>query len=163
MNYHDITKNDMLNGSGLRVVLWVAGCNHQCKNCQNPITWDPCDGLPFNEDTYNELADALRHSYVSGLTLSGGDPMFPGNRQAVFEICKRVKAEFPTKNIWMYTGYLFEEIQNEPILRYIDVLVDGEYVDSLRDVKMHWAGSTNQRIINIEETLRQGQIITIQN
>ena len=163
MNYHDITKNDMLNGSGLRVVLWVAGCNHQCKNCQNPITWDPCDGLPFNEDVYNELADALRHSYVSGLTLSGGDPMFPGNRQAVFEICKRVKAEFPTKNIWMYTGYLFEEIQNEPILRYIDVLVDGEYVDSLRDVKMHWAGSTNQRIINIEETLRQGQIITIQN
>lgn len=153
----------MLNGSGLRVVLWVAGCNHQCKNCQNPITWDPCDGLPFNEDAYNELADALRHSYVSGLTLSGGDPMFPGNRQAVFEICKRVKAEFPTKNIWMYTGYLFEEIQNEPILRYIDVLVDGEYVDSLRDVKMHWAGSTNQRIINIEETLRQGQIITIQN
>ena len=163
MNYHDITKNDMLNGSGLRVVLWVAGCNHQCKNCQNPITWNPCDGLPFNEDAYNELADALRHSYISGLTLSGGDPMFPGNRQTVFEICKRVKAEFPTKNIWMYTGYLFEEIQNEPILRYIDVLIDGEYVDSLRDVKMHWAGSTNQRIIDLPSTLKQGQIITIQN
>lgn len=163
MNYHDITKNDMLNGSGLRVVLWVAGCNHKCKNCQNPITWDPCDGLAFDNNAYNELIEALSYSYISGLTLSGGDPMFPSNRQTVLEICRRIKDLYPTKNIWMYTGYLFEEIQNEPILHYVDVLVDGEYVESLRDVKMHWAGSTNQRVIDLPKTFEQGKIITIQN
>ena len=89
--------------------------------------------------------------------------MFPSNRQTVLEICRRIKDLYPTKNIWMYTGYLFEEIQNEPILHYVDVLVDGEYVESLRDVKMHWAGSTNQRVIDLPKTFEQGKIITIQN
>lgn len=159
MNYHDITKDDMLNGSGLRVVLWVAGCNHQCKNCQNPITWDPCDGLPFDNQAQNELVEALSPSYISGLTLSGGDPMFPNNRQSVLEICKYVKELYPAQNIWMYTGYLFEDIQDEPVLQYIDVLVDGEYIDSLRDIKMHWAGSTNQRIIDVQKTLAQGEVV----
>ena len=90
MNYHDITKDDMLNGEGLRVVLWVAGCNHMCENCQNPITWDPCDGLPFDDNASQELIEAIDHPYIAGLTLSGGDPMFPGNRDAVFKICNTV-------------------------------------------------------------------------
>lgn len=159
MNYHDITHCDMLNGSGIRVTLWVAGCNHTCKNCQNPITWDPCGGIAFNEAAYNELIEAIGHPYISGLTLSGGDPMFPDNREEVLKICKKVKGLYPTKNIWMYTGYKLEEISKSPILEYVDVLVDGMYIEQLRSVDAHWVGSTNQRIINLKKTIAQNEIV----
>jgi anaerobic ribonucleoside-triphosphate reductase activating protein len=163
MNYHNITTDDMLNGSGLRTVLWVAGCEHRCPKCQNPITWDPNDGLLFDQNAMNELKQELSQPYISGLSLSGGDPMFTGNRTTILKICKEIKSEYPHKNIWMYTGYKYEEIQDEPVMQYIDVLVDGKYVYQLDDPKKHWAGSSNQRIINISETIKQGKIITIQD
>lgn len=163
MNYHNITHCDMLNGSGIRVVLWVSGCTHKCNNCQNPITWDINGGIPFDDNAYQEIVNDLNQDYCSGFTLSGGDPMHPHNRATVFELCKKIKDAFPHKNIWMYTGYTFEEISDSPILQYIDVLVDGRYIEELRDVDMHWAGSSNQRIIDVPATLEQGQIITIQN
>ena len=159
MNYHNITHCDTLNGSGLRVTLWVAGCTHHCQNCHNPFTWDVNGGLTFDTNAMDELMNALNHDYISGLSLSGGDPMHPDNRKDILTICQVVKQKFPHKNIWMYTGYTFEEIKDFNILQYIDVLVDGEYIDALKDVEMHWAGSTNQRIINVKKTLEQGQII----
>ena len=153
----------MLNGSGIRVVLWVAGCEHYCKNCQNPLTWDVHGGIPFDKNAYDEICEDLKQNYCSGLTLSGGDPMHKDNRGMIFRLCQNIKTQFPHKTIWMYTGYTFEEIQDSPILKYIDVLVDGEYIEDLRDVEAHWIGSTNQRVILVQETLKQGEIITIQN
>lgn len=146
MNYHNITTDDMLNGEGLRVVLWCSGCEHRCPNCQNPITWDPNDGLLFDSEAMIELMNKLGKPYISGLTLSGGDPMYPSNRDEVLKICRTVKELYPSKNIWMYTGYLFEDIKDEPILEYIDVLVDGPYIELLNDPKAHWVGSINQKI-----------------
>lgn len=149
----------MLNGDGLRVTLWVAGCEHHCVNCHNPVTWDIDGGIPFNAAAMNELIDALNKDYISGLTLSGGDPMHPNNREEILRICSMVKQQFPQKNIWMYTGYQFEEIKTSPILNYIDILVDGKYIDTLKDIEACWVGSTNQRVINLKETLKQGQVI----
>ena len=106
MNYHNITKDDMLNGDGLRVVLWVAGCNHQCEDCQNPITWDITGGLPFDEAAEKELFDALAKPHISGITFSGGDPLHPFNRGEVFRLIRKVKEQYPNKSIWVYTGFM---------------------------------------------------------
>ena len=163
MNYHNITHCDMLNGAGIRVTLWVDGCEHRCKNCQNPITWDVHGGIPFDKDAYDEICNDLKQEYCSGLSLSGGDPMHPSNRDEILKLCKDVKELYPNKNIWMYTGYTFDEIQDSPILKYVDVLIDGEYIEELRDIDAHWVGSKNQRIINVKETMKQGKIVTIQN
>ncbi len=163
MNYHNITHCDMLNGSGIRVTLWVAGCEHHCRNCQNPFTWDVHSGIPFDKNAYDEICADLKQDYCSGLTISGGDPMHTDNREDVLKLCKNIKSAFPDKTIWIYTGYTFEEIKTSEILQYIDVLVDGEYVEELRDIEAHWVGSTNQRIILIKETLKQNKIVTIQN
>ena len=163
MKYHNITHCDMLNGSGIRVVLWVSGCDHNCKGCQNPITWDVNNGIPFDEDAYQEIINDLEQDYCSGITFSGGDPMHIDNRECILIVCQDIKKLYPNKTIWMYTGYTFEQIKDSPILKYIDVLVDGEYKEELRNIEMHWAGSTNQRIIDVKETLKQGKIITIQN
>lgn len=169
----------MLNGSGIRVTLWVAGCTHHCKNCQNPITWNSDGGIIFDDKAMNEILEALNHDYISGLTLSGGDPLYPNNRNEILNICKVVKQNFPQKNIWMYTGYTFEEICeqycNERIygliggniieytnwewLEYVDVLVDGPYIEEQRDIMLPFRGSRNQRLIDVKETLKQGQIV----
>ena len=159
MNYHNIYYCDMLNGSGIRVTLWVAGCTHRCKNCQNPITWDSDGGIIFDDKAMNEILKALNYDYISGLTLSGGDPLHPSNRDEILNICKVVKQNFPQKNIWMYTGYTFEEIQESPILQHIDILVDGPYIEEQRDITLPFRGSKNQRLIDVKETLKQGQII----
>ena len=163
MNYHNITHCDMLNGYGIRVTLWVAGCEHHCTNCQNPFTWDVNGGIPFDRSAYDEIIEDLKQDYCSGLTLSGGDPMHKDNRGKIFRLCQNIKTSFPDKTIWMYTGYTFEEIKDSPILQYIDVLVDGEYKEELRNIEAHWIGSTNQRLIDVRETLKQNKIITIQN
>lgn len=159
MRYHDITKDDMKNGDGLRVVLWLSGCAHACPGCQNPITWDPEDGLIYDGDAEKEITDQLSQIYNSGLTLSGGDPLFSGNRQEVTELCKRLKGMFPTKTIWLYTGYLWEEIKDLPVLDYVDVVVDGPYVEGQRDTTLLWKGSKNQRVISVRESLDKGEII----
>ena len=150
MNYHNITKDDMLNGDGLRVVLWVSGCAHGCKGCHNPITWDPKGGIPFDEQAKEELYEELKKDYISGLTLSGGDPLFPGNRPAIEGLVKEVKTRFPHKTIWLYTGYTWEEIAGLPLIQYVDIIVDGKFVESLKDSKLHWRGSSNQRIIDVK-------------
>ena len=146
MRYHNILHDDMRNGDGLRVVLFVSGCNHHCPGCQNPVTWDPNDGLEFGIKEVAEICDQLSKDYISGITLSGGDPLHPDNRDDITRLCKFLKRGYPNKTIWCYTGYLFEQVKDIPAMEYIDVLVDGPFMEALADVQYHWAGSSNQRI-----------------
>ena len=122
MRYHNITHDDMLNGDGLRVVLWVAGCDHCCKGCQNPSTWDPEGGLLFDDAAKQEIFEQLDKSYISGLTFSGGDPLFSSNRTAVRQLAEEIKAKYPDKTIWLYTGFTWEAVRNDPVMQYVDVL-----------------------------------------
>lgn len=151
MNYLAITKDDMINGEGLRVVLWVAGCGHKCQNCQNPHSWNENSGVSFTEETKQELFKELEKDYISGITFSGGDPLYINNRETVTRLCKEIKGKFPNKNIWLYTGYVYGEVQDLEIMKYIDVLIDGPYIESKRDIELEWRGSSNQRIIRIKE------------
>lgn len=161
MRYHDITKDDMKNGDGLRVVLWVAGCSHHCPGCQNPVTWDPEDGLPFDRAAEEEIFGQLEQDYISGLTLSGGDPLYEGNREAVTELARKVKSRYPQKTIWLYTGYRWEEIRDLEVIRDIDVVVDGRYIQEERDITLEWRGSANQRVIDVPKTRELGQIVLL--
>lgn len=158
MNYHNITTEDFLNGDGLRTVLWVAGCSHHCPFCQNPETHDPCGGVEFDNDAYKELIEDLKKPYISGLTLSGGDPLYEGNRETLTELVKDIKEQFPKKTIWCYTGFDYEEVADLEIMNYIDVLVDGKFIQALKDNNLHWKGSSNQRVINIKKTKEIGNI-----
>lgn len=157
MRYHNITHDDMLNGEGLRTVLWVSGCSHHCDECQNPLTWDINGGLLFDEAAEDELFQEASKGYISGVTFSGGDPLHPQNRDEVTRLAKKLKQRFPKKNIWMYTGYTWEQVSNLEVMQYIDVLVDGKYDKNLRDVQLHWRGSANQRIINVQKALANGE------
>lgn len=159
MRYHNITKDDMLNGEGLRVVLWVAGCGHACPGCHNPVTWDADGGLPFDQKAEDELFTELGKDYVSGVTLSGGDPLFPANRADVAKLCARIRQQFPDKTIWLYTGYTWEEIQDLPLLENVDVVVDGRFVQAQADSKLHWRGSANQRVIDVARTRASNEVV----
>ena len=159
MRYHNITKDDMLNGDGLRVVLWVAGCGHHCDECQNPVTWNPDGGIPFGPADKEELFTELGKSYVSGITFSGGDPLFPSNEPEILTLAKEIRETFPNTTIWLYTGYLWEYVKTREIAQYVDVLVDGEYVKQLRDTKLYWRGSANQRVIDVPESLSSGKVV----
>lgn len=159
MQYHNITKDDMLNGDGLRVVLWVAGCTHGCKECQNPVTWDPNGGLLFDERAKEELFEQLEKSYISGITYSGGDPLYVGNREAITALAKEIREKFPEKTQWLYTGYEWNQIQNEVIIPYLDVVVDGRFEVEQKDTKLHWKGSANQKVIDVQDSLKTGKIV----
>lgn len=159
MRYHNITTDDMLNGDGLRTVLWVAGCEHRCEECHNPVTWDVNGGLLFDDKAEDELFTKLSPRHISGLTFSGGDPLHPLNRDEVTRLAEKLRETFPEKNIWLYTGYLWEEIRELPIIPLLDVVVDGEFVRALFDAKLHWKGSSNQRVIDVKKTLDTGNIV----
>lgn len=155
MRYHNITKDDMLNGDGLRVVLWVAGCAHCCRECHNPLTWNPDGGIPFDEAARQELFEQLKKPYISGVTFTGGDPLHPANRMDVRDLMAEIKTGYPTKTIWLYTGDIWEDIYDDPMMRYVDVCVDGEFHIEERDVKLLWKGSKNQRVIDVQKSLVQ--------
>lgn len=159
MNYHNITVDDMLNGDGLRVVLWTAGCSHRCEGCHNPVTWDAKGGLAFDQEARAEITEALAKPYISGLTFSGGDPLYPDHIGEVTELAKECKEQFPDKTIWLYTGYLWEEVCDLLVMDYVDVLVDGPYVKALFDPKLHWKGSGNQRVIDVKKSKETGNVI----
>lgn len=163
MNYIKITKNDIANGIGIGCVLWVSGCRCFCKNCHNQSTWDFNAGQPFKEDTMQEILLTLTKPYISRLTLSGGHPFDPHNAPEVLKIVKRVKMVFPNKDIWIYSGYEWENIIKDEtlreILKYTDVLVDGAYIDELRDISLAFRGSSNQRIIDVPKSLEQNKVI----
>ena len=159
MNYHNITKDDMLNGDGLRVVLWTAGCTHCCDGCHNPETWDVASGIEFDNAAEEELFEALSQEHISGITFSGGDPLHPFNRETVLRLAKKVKETYPNKTVWLYTGFLWEEVKDKIELDYIDVLLDGEFKKELNDNNLLWVGGSNQRIIDVIKTLEQGNIV----
>lgn len=150
MNYMKIIKDDLINGSGVRCTLFVSGCSHGCAGCYSPHTWDYRSGTPFGEEQLNTIREELSKSYVDGLTLLGGDALMPKNINTILELCKIVKNEFPTKNIWCWTGYTLEEIQKNhayDILNYVDVLIDGKFVEELKNLQLPFRGSENQRIL----------------
>lgn len=164
MNYGTIKNLDIANGEGIRVSLFVSGCTHHCKNCFNPETWDFNYGQPFTTETIQEILRLLEPSYVAGLTILGGEPLHPNNQQAVLELVKAVRLKFgKTKTIWCYTGYTYlktlcGELGNE-ILSNIDVLVDGLFVEELKDISLKFRGSSNQRIIDVQKTLQSNTIV----
>lgn len=204
INYHNITYPDMNNGGGLRVVLWLSGCSHKCEGCQNPQTWDANSGILFDESAKEELFRELDKDYISGLTLSGGDPLFEGNLGDVLDLVTEVNKRYnttryidennqnnhnilntnayeirlssPQKSIWLYTGYEFNEIFGEnqfedldngyckwtkraDIVSRCNILVDGKYIDSQRDLTLPYRGSNNQRLIDIQQSLQKGKIV----
>lgn len=170
MNYGEIKKTDIANGEGVRVSLFVSGCTHHCKGCFNPETWSFDYGKPFTEETENELLKALSPDFINGLTLLGGEPFEPQNQRALVPFLKKVKEQHPGKSIWCYTGYLFdEELLKESrarcevtdeMLSMIDVLVDGEFKQELKNITLKFRGSENQRIIDIKKSLEMGETVS---
>ena len=165
MRYHNITKADMLNGEGLRVVLWVSGCSHHCHACQNAFTWNKDDGLIFDDAAKKEIFDELKKEWCSGITLSGGDPLFLSNRSEISKLVREIREKFKDKTIWLYTGYTWEELLKEKevdkdldtILNNIDVLLDGKFVLKLASEKIHYVGSSNQCIIDVKKSLKRNK------
>ena len=169
MNYAEIKKTDIANGEGVRVSLFVSGCRRGCKNCFNKIAWDFGYGKPFTEEVEEEIIAALSPSYIAGLTLLGGDPMEPENQRALLPFVKKVRARLPQKNIWCYTGYTFkagaiEEPQanceaTRELISLIDVLVDGRFEESLKDIRLKFRGSSNQRVIDVKRSISENNIV----
>ena len=189
MNYHNITYPDQNNGDGLRVVLWLSGCSHHCKGCQNPQTWDTNSGVPFDESAKEEIFKELNKDYISGITLSGGDPLNEANLDGVLGLVNQIRLLFPQKTIWLYTGYrvrgiqegLFvltpnvitdkisdhkeiinrvnEDVKRSDIIKQCDVLIDGRYIEKKRDITLKWRGSSNQRVINVQKSLQKNEIV----
>lgn len=159
MRYHNITHDDMLNGEGLRVVLWLSGCEHRCKNCHNPITWNENDGLIFDNNSKSEIYEALNKKYIKGITFSGGDPLFKSNLDTVTKLAQEIKILFKNKDIWLYTGYVWEDICDLEIMNYIDVLIDGRFEQTLKNDNLLWRGSSNQRVIDVKKTIKNNKVI----
>ncbi len=161
MNYGEIKTVDIANGTGVRVSLFVSGCTHHCKGCFNPDTWNFNFGKEYTDETEDTIIEALKPSYIEGLSLLGGEPFEPENQKVLVKLLKRVKQELPEKNVWCYTGYLYEELTGEKpsraftdttleMLSMIDTLVDGEFVEELKDISLQFRGSSNQRIIKLK-------------
>lgn len=152
----------MLNGDGLRVVLWVSGCEHHCEECQNPITWDVTGGIEFGPNDKQELFSYLEREYTAGITFSGGDPLHPNNRSSIETLIAEVKQNFPEKTVWIYTGYLWEDVAALGLMAQVDVLVDGQYQKELKDNNAHWVGSTNQRVIDVQKSLLTQAVVLLE-
>ena len=169
MNYGTIKNCDIANGTGVRVSLFVSGCTHHCKDCFNPETWNFNYGTPYTKDTENYIIELLKPDYIKGLTLLGGEPMEESNQAELVNLLRRVKSELPQKNIWCYSGYTFDTdlIQGgkahfqytDEILSYIDVLVDGEFKTDLKNLNLKFRGSSNQRVIDVKESLKNNKIV----
>lgn len=163
MNYHNILHCNMNNGPGLRVVLFVSGCHHHCKGCQNPQTWNHNSGIEFDKNAFDEIMSELSKDYCSGLTLTGGDPLYYNNINQIKLLCEYIKKNYSNKTIFLYTGYTWEEIivndKLKEILQYIDILADGKFeIDKLSPDK-HWVGSSNQRVIDVQKSLKENKVI----
>jgi len=176
MNYAQIRSMDISNGEGIGVSLFVQGCDFHCKNCFNSETWEFSKGQEWNDKTKNQFLKLIEPPFIQRVSILGGEPLHPKNVQNVLKIVDEIRVSYPTKNIWLYTGYTWEQIMHpvitdinseqlkmlqmrKELVNKCDVLIDGRYVDELRDVSLHWRGSSNQRVINVQETLKQNQIV----
>lgn len=169
MYYSEVKKCDIANGPGVRVTIFVSGCTHHCKGCFNEMTWDFRYGREFTEDDIDKIMKLLEPSYIAGLTLLGGEPMEYPNQQGLLPLLRKVKGAYPDKTVWCYTGYLYEkdilenfcgkwEETNE-MLSYLDVIVDGEFVEEQKDISLRFRGSSNQRIIDVKKSREMGKIV----
>lgn len=168
MNYLKIEHEDVCNGIGLRCVIWFTSCSHKCLGCFNKESWNPNNGVPFNEVAKKEIFDELSKDYISGVTLTGGDPLHENNINEILSLVDEIHIAFPSKTIWLWTGYLWEEIwednncinkKRQDIISLCDVIIDGEYVEEKRDVSLKWRGSSNQRVIDVKKSLESGEVI----
>ncbi len=149
----------MLNGDGLRVVLWTAGCEHHCPDCQNPVTWDIDGGLEFDETAKAELFSLLAKPYITGITFSGGDPLLMCRRDEMTALVAEVRERFHDKTIWMYTGYKWNDVKSLPLMQNVDVLVDEKFVKAKKDNNLKWRGSANQHVIDVQQSLQLGKMV----
>ena len=165
MRFAQIRKTDIANGEGIRVSLYVQGCHRHCPNCFNPETWDFNGGEVFDDEIENILIELINQPHIVGLTILGGEPLEPENRKDISNLLKKVKQHCQNKTIWLYSSYLYEEIEkfDEEILSYIDILVDGPFVDELKDRKLRFRGSSNQRVIDVQLTLKKQEIVLYKN
>ena len=161
MKYAQIREIDITNGSGIGVALFTQGCPYHCKNCFNPETWDFNKGTDWTKETENKIIELLKPEYITRLTILGGEPLIERNIEPLTALLKKVKGIYPDKQVWLYTGGDFEVLEGlyEEIFQYIDILIDGRYVDDLRDYKLKWRGSSNQRIIDVQASLKSGNIV----
>ena len=159
MRYNKIRKMDIANGPGVRVSIFMQGCTFNCKNCFNPETHDFNGGKEFTDDTIARVLELCENENIEGLSILGGEPMHPKNIDGTTKLAKEFKEKYPNKNIWVWTGFLFDkDLKDKEVMKYIDVLVDGQYVDELHDPKLKWKGSSNQRVIDVQESLKQNKV-----
>ena len=164
MRYNKVRKMDISNGPGVRVSIFIQGCTFHCKNCFNPETHDFMGGEEFTDETIQEVLKLCENEHVEGLSILGGEPMHPLNIEGTTRLAKAFKEKFPNKNIWAWSGFLFDrDLQGKEVLNYLDVLVDGQYVDELHDPRLKYCGSSNQRVIQVQESLKEGKIVLYQD
>lgn len=163
MRYNQIRTMDISDGPGVRVSIFFQGCHFHCKDCFNSETWDFNKGKEFTDEVIDKIIELANHEYIEGLSILGGEPMHPINVLGTISLAKKFKEKYPEKNIWVWTGYKFEDIPNKDALPFIDVLVDGQFITELHSFNLKWKGSSNQRVINVKETLKQNKIIIIED
>jgi len=163
MRYNQIRTMDISDGPGVRVSIFFQGCHFHCKDCFNSETWDFNKGKEFTDEVIDKIIELANHEYIEGLSILGGEPMHPVNVLGTIALAKKFKEKYPNKNIWVWTGYKFEDIPNKDALPFIDVLVDGQFITELHSFDLKWKGSSNQRVINVKETLKQNKIIIIED
>ena len=160
MRYNLVRKMDISNGPGVRVSVFMQGCEFHCKNCFNQETWDFKGGKEFNDDTIESIINLCKQEHITGLSILGGEPMHPVNIEGTTELAKAFKEECPNKNLWIWTGYLFDkDLKDKDVLKYVDVIVDGQYNDALHDPTLKWKGSSNQRVIDVKKSLKNKEVV----
>lgn len=163
MRYNKIRKMDISNGPGVRVSIFMQGCHFHCKECFNPETWDFEGGKEYTDETINRVLELCSNDYIVGLSILGGDPMHPKNIDGTTKLAKAFKEKFPNKNLWVWTGFLFENIKNNEVFNYIDTLIDGQFKVELFDPRLKWKGSSNQRVIDVKESLKKNKVILMKD
>ena len=160
MRYNLIRKMDISNGPGVRVSIFMQGCAFHCPNCFNKETWDFNSGKEFNQDTINEVLDLCKNDYIKGLSILGGEPMHPNNIEGTTKLAKAFKEKYPNKTLWAWTGFNFDkDLKDKEVMKYVDVLVDGRYVDEMHNPNLKWRGSSNQRVIDVQKSLKKGEVV----
>ena len=159
MRYNKIRKMDISNGPGVRVSVFLQGCSFHCKNCFNKETWDFTGGLEFNDDVIDKIINLCEKKYITGLSILGGEPLHPKNILGTIKLSRLFKEKYPEKDIWIWTGFLFENVCNKEIFNYIDVLVDGQFDEELYDPRLKWRGSNNQRVIDVKKSVKKKKIV----
>lgn len=163
MRYNKIRKMDISNGPGVRISIFMQGCSFHCDNCFNPETWDFSQGKEFTDEVIDKVLDLCNIDYIQGLSILGGEPLHAKNIEGTTKLAKEFNKRFPKKDLWIWTGFLFEQVKDKEIMNYVNVLVDGQYKDDERNWELKYRGSKNQRVIDIKETLKQNKIIIIED